>query len=160
MEIAADEDTEENPDFRYFWQLSGAAVLAALLSCGGLLALDNGLGRHQYRKMQPEERLRAEVFRNLKIISMFGAKRESWETLEEFRERIRYLPGRNGESRELPLAFLESYEGVVYGRKTAGEEKIKEAVNDREGLLELLKQERKWSWVYCKVRLYLGKYRF
>lgn len=160
MEIAAGEDSEENPDFRYFWQLSGAAVLAALLSCGGLLALDNGLGRRQYRKMQPEERLRAEVFRNLKIISMFGAKRESWETLEEFRERIRYLPGRNGESRELPLAFLESYEGVVYGRKTAGEEKIKEAVNDREGLLELLKQERKWSWVYCKVRLYLGKYRF
>ena len=159
MEIPEDGDPEEKTDFRYFWRLTGSAVLTALLSCGGLLALDDGLRKRQYKKMKPEERLRAEVFRNLKIISMFGAERESWETLEEFRERIRHLPGRNGESRELPLTFLESYEGVVYGRKAADEEKIIEAVKDRERLLELMKQERKWSWVYCRLRLGIGKYR-
>ena len=56
--------------------------------------------------------------------------------------------------------FLENYEGVVYGGKTADEEQIKEAVKDREGLLELLKQERKWVWICYRIRLCLGKYRF
>lgn len=153
MEIVEDADTEENSDSRYFWRLFGTAVLAVLLSCGGMLVLDNVLGKHRYGKMHPEERLRTEVFRNLKVISLFGLERESWETLEEFRERIGPLPG-------WPLTFLGNYEGVVYGGETADEEKIKEAVEDRERLLELLKQERKWSWIYCRIRLCLGKYRF
>lgn len=153
MEIGEDADLEENTESRYSWRLFGTAVLSVLLSCGGMLAFDNVLGKYQYGKMHPEERLRAEVFRNLKVISMFGLERESWETLEEFRERIGRLSGQ-------PLTFLEKYEGVVYGGETAGEESIKEAVEDRERLLELLKQERKWVWIYCRIRLCLGKYRF
>lgn len=151
-QIVGDVDPEENRDPSYSRHLFGAVALAVLLSGGGILALDIALEKYRYGRMRPEKRFRTEVFRNLKVISMFGLERENWETLEEFRERIGHLPGQ-------PLTFLEAYEGVVYGGETVSEEKVEEAVKDRERLLELLRQEKKWAWVYCRIRLCLGKYR-
>lgn len=54
------------------------------------------------------ERYRAEVFRNLKVLSWFGPERQGWETLEEFRERAGHMPGLYSEGSEMPLRFMES----------------------------------------------------
>ena len=156
--------------------------MAVLTVCGVLLVFDNLLGRYRYGKLDWEMRLKMEVFRNLKVLSCFGLEREEWETLEEFRERAGGLGtvcggkrqslageeigkrnilsvGSRREKEALPLRFTEDYEGVVYGGKSAGASMIKEAAREREELLQLLKQRRKWIWLYCRVRLYLGRYR-
>ena len=160
MEDREEADPGKDTDPAYSWRLFGSAALVILSVCWGLLALDNALGRRRYGRMSPEERLRAEVVRNLKVISLFGLERESWETLEEFRVRIGALLGQHGEERKLSLGFMENYEKAVYGGRAAGEEMVRDAVEERERLLGLLKQEKKWSWIYCRIRLYLGRYRF
>lgn len=144
----------------YSWRLFGYTVLAVLWVCGILLAIDNALGRYRYKRMDTEERFRAEVFRNLKVLSWFGPERQEWETLEEFREKAGHIPGLHREGSELPLRFTESYERVVYGGEAVEEDMIKEVLEERERLFELLREERKWVWLYCRIRLYLGKYRF
>lgn len=153
-------DSGEEKVTGYSWSLFGYSVSVVACVCGILLAIDNALGRYKYRRMDPVERFRAEVFRNLKVLSWFGPERQEWETLEEFRERAGHMPGLRREGSEMPLRFMESYEGVVYGGQTVGEDTIKEVLEERERLLVLLKEERKWIWLYCRIRLYLGKYRF
>lgn len=144
----------------YSWRLFGYTVLAVLWVCGILLAIDNALGRYRYRRMDTGERFKAEVFRNLKVLSRFGPERQEWETLEEFRERVGHMLELQREGSELPLRFMDSYERVAYGGETVEEDMIKEVLEEREGLFELLKEERKWVWLYCRIRMYLGKYRF
>ncbi len=188
----ADPGTEIAPGFS--WGMSGYTALAVLLVCWILLMFENALGKYRYGKMNPEKRLKLEVYQNLRVLSCFGLEREEWETLEEFRGRAvhllgRYenggaglpdrseegkavhlpgrfekgkavhLPERYGEERELSIRFMEDYERVVYGGQPAGEDMIKETMKEREGLLELLKRERRWVWFYCRIRLYLRRYR-
>ncbi|MDE5588678.1 MAG: transglutaminase-like domain-containing protein, partial [Acetatifactor sp.] len=153
-------DSGEEKVTGYSWRLFGYTVSAVLCVCGILLAIDNALGRYRYRRMDPVERYRAEVFRNLKVLSRFGPERQEWETLEEFRERAGHISGLHREGSEMPLRFFENYERVVYGGEVVGEDMIKEVLEEREELFELLKEERKWVWLYCRIRLYLGKYRF
>lgn len=172
-EKAEEENREEESAPDYSWKLFCSAAVGILAVCLIMLVSDNLLGRYRYGKLGPEMRLRTEVLRNLKVLSCFGLEREAWETLEEFRERAGRLLEQCGEakavhtagqyedkkSRPLPLRFTEHYERVMYGGETAGERMIKEAVEEREELLRLLKQKRRWLWFYCRVRLYLGRYR-
>jgi len=144
----------------YFWRPFCFVLLAVLSVCGILLTVDNALWKYRYGKMTPDKKLRAEVFRNLRVLSCFGLKRATWETLKEFRERAGHLADRYGEEKALSIRFMEDYERVVYGGQPAGEYMIKEAMKEREGLLELLKQEKRWVWLYCRIRLYLERYRF
>lgn len=157
---AEEADSGDEKVTGYSWKLFGYTVLAVLWVCGILLAIDNALGRYRYRRMDPGERFRAEVFRNLKVLSWFGPERQEWETLEEFRKRAGQIPELLREGSELPFRFMESYERVVYGGETVEEDMIKEVFEEREGLFELLKEEKKMVWLYCRIRLYLGKYRF
>ncbi|MCM1212962.1 MAG: DUF3488 and transglutaminase-like domain-containing protein [Lachnospiraceae bacterium] len=144
----------------YFWRLFGIACLLVLAVCGILLAIDNALGKYRYGKIEPEKRLRAEMFRNLTVLSCFGLKREEWETLEEFRNRTLLLLEWRDSEKEPPLRFVENYEKAVYGGEAVGEIMIRDAVDERDRFLERLKQERRWAWFYCQVRLYLERYRF
>ena len=151
---------EEGKGSPYPWHLFGAVALAVLSGCTGLLAFDHALGKYRYGKKSPQERLRTEVLLNLKVLSLLVPERESWETLEEFRVKTGRLPGKQGEERELPLRFTEDYEKVIYGGKAVGEEMITNAIREREEILELLKQGSRLRWIYCRIRLYFGRYKF
>ncbi len=202
-------ESGKDADPAYFWGMFGSAAWVVLLSCGTLLVFEHLLGKYRYRKKSPQEQLRTEVLLNIKVLSLLMPERESWETLEEFREKSRHQWGqkrqqkeqqeerkagkqqenhrrekppeeRKGQRRQegqrrpegqgrhkkpegqgsLPLRFIEDYEEVIYGGKAAGEEMVMNAVRERAGLLEILKQERRWGWIYCKIRLYFGRYRF
>lgn len=163
MESTEAMDLGKDADPSYSWEMFGAAALIALLFCGILLAFDHLLGKYRYGKKSPQERLREEVLLNLKALSLLVPERESWETLEEFREKTRRLWKRERLEKErqsnLPLGFTEDYEEVIYGGKAAGEEMVANVIKERAELLELLKQERKWVWFYCKIRLFLNRYR-
>ncbi len=144
----------------YSWQGFGYAALAILAACGGVLVIDNVLGRYRYIKWDSEKKLRAEVLCNLKVLSCFGLVKEDWETLEEFRERIGYLVGEKWGRREIPLRFMEDFEEVLYGGRAVSTDMINRSVEERDRLLELLKQWKRRVWLYCRMRLYLGHYRF
>lgn len=66
-------------------------------------------------------------------------------------------------SKETPasgqLRFIENYESVIYGGRSADEDMITDAVNERHALLELLKRERRWAYVRWQMRAYLIRYR-
>lgn len=156
---ADEEEAEAEPAQGYSWGLFGYAVMGIVSACGIILAIDNRLGRYRYGKMEPEEKLKMEVFRNLKLLSWFGPKREEWETLEEFGDRIAQLPGLCDEGMEPPLDFLKNYEQAVYGRGEVGENIISDTVKEGERILGLLRRERKWAWYYCRIRRFLGRYR-
>lgn len=156
---------------RGLWFVLPAAIAMCVLS----LAIENLLKKRRYRKMSLEERFRAQVGWNLKVLSWLGLERGEQETLQEFRERalLRWgqgeetparapsgsaeddgTRGRSGteEAKERALRFLEDYEGLVYGGKETALEALEGAIRERRRLLELLKKERRWTWMYCRMR--------
>ncbi len=141
----------------FSWRLPGLAALAVLLACAAFWILDGILYRHRYRKMGPEEKLRAEVFRNLEILRWFGLERKPWETLQEAAERAGQLPGLE---EAVPFKSLESYESAIYGGKQVSEDMIREAIRERGSLLEQLRARRRWAYAWCCLRMHLtGKER-
>ncbi len=127
-----------------------------LLMTGILLVIvcDHFLGRLRYRKMSPQERLRVEVARNLRILSWLGVKRETWETLQELRERG---SGRLGIGR---LGSLEDYEDVFYGGKSAAEDMLQRAGTERKQFWMLIKKEKGMAAVLSyRIRMFIGWYR-
>ena len=111
------------------------------------------MGVYRYGRMDPEERLKAEVQRNLKLLSWLGLKREEQETLQELRERGMRMSGFTS------LHFIEDYEDVVYGGKKASEEMFAEIRKERELIWNLIGKEKKWSYVLYRMRMFLIRYR-
>ena len=57
------------------------------------------------------------------------------------------------------LWFLKNYEDVIYGGRPGSEEMIQGAVEERQVLAELLRQERPWAYLYWRMRWSLIRYR-
>lgn len=118
-----------------------------------VLAVDNLIGMHRYRKMNPTEKLKVEVRKNLRILSWLGLKREEQETMQELRERGMLMPQLSS------LRFLEDYEDVVYGGKTVGEDMLEGVKKEREQLWILIEKKNKMSYILCRIKMSLTGYR-
>ena len=144
-------EAPEGEEKRY-WGMAAIVLLTILAACAALLALNNGLGRYRYKRMSLEEKFRAEVHRNLRMLAMLGLTRAGHETLQELRERGRKkesLTERvNGEN---ILLFLENYENITYGAGAVTEEMMEEIISEGKAYLACLKRERKWAYVYCRL---------
>ena len=150
------------------------ALPAAAVMCVLLLAAEKLSERRRYGRMSVEDRFRVQVERNLRVLSLMGLERGEQETLQEFRARAllhrgrekvsgKATPGsveedgaagRNGteEAEETALRFLVNYEELVYGGKAAGPGALEGAIRERRRLMEVLKKERRWVWLYCRLR--------
>ena len=102
-------------------KIFGACVYS--LICAGIVvfALNRMIGAYRYARMDLEERFREQVTRNLKILAVMDMERQE-ETLEEFRQRIQPLTGR-----EEILSFLEIYEELI---------------------LLLKEKKKRWAYIY------------
>lgn len=146
-----EEETPEDGRGRY-WGMATIVLLTVLAACAAVLALNNGLGRYRYKRMGLEEKFRAEVHRNLRILAMLGLTRAEHETLQELRER-----GQKKErltekvNEENILLFLENYENINYGTGVVTEEMMGEIISERQAYLACLKRERKWAYVYYRL---------
>ena len=104
-----------------------------------LLLLFNFLiTRYRYQKMPIEAKFKAEVSRNLKILSFMGIRRKEEETLSEFKERM--LPAVNEAE---ALQFLDSYEAFLYGNSLTDLQTLEETKRQQTKLLALLRQKKK-----------------
>ncbi|MDE6740668.1 MAG: hypothetical protein K2K07_16420, partial [Lachnospiraceae bacterium] len=59
-----------------------------------------------------------------------------------------------GLSKKQP-AFIEKYEAIIYGGKSVDEADVKEAGYEGKQLLGILKEKKKRTYFYYRVRVYL-----
>ena len=124
-----------------------------------LVLLENAWGRHRLEQMCPEDIFRLEAGRNLKLLALLGLERGEWETLQELAERCRRQADIKETEDSGRLHFIGDYEDVVYGGRSADEEMIRNAVEERQELLKSLKREKRWAYVRWQLRAYLVRYR-
>ncbi len=129
---------------RQFIRMAAAAVLFVAGTGAVICVLNRLIADYRYRKMGGEEKLRAEIRQNMQILAMMGIKREE-ETLEEFRKRVEDTSLDKGS-----LRFLENYEEIIYGSRTADQEAIDVAKKQQKELLLLLKKKKRWAYIYCR----------
>ena len=153
QEEAADQEPEDKAGSGRFWRLLALCIPVILAGSVLVLALDNLLGMYRYRRMDLEERLKVEIRRNLKLLSWLGLKRGEQETLQELSERGTLMPGLTS------LHFIEDYEDVVYGEKKASEEMFAVIRKEREPIWNLIRKEKKWMYVFYRMRMSLIRYR-
>lgn len=127
-----------------------AAVLGAAVS---VLLADHLLGMYRYRRMSGEAKLKAEVRKNLRVLSWLGLKREEQETLQELRDRGEWIP------EFASLRFIEDYEDVVYGGRTASGEMLERVKRERRQLWILLKRKNRAAYVFYRLWMAFMRYR-
>lgn len=155
-------ETDEEPEDQEFEAESGLVRLWRMLIFGVptvlagfvlVLLFDNLVGIYHYGKMDIAEKLKVEVRNNLRALSWLGLKRGEQETLQELRDRGALMPGLTD------LHFIEDYEDVLYGGKTAGEDMLERVRNERKQLLGLLRKEKKLTFIFYRMRIFLMRYR-
>ena len=151
-EYSNQEPVEQSWGERFFSVL-GICIAVVFIGLGLALAFDNLVGAYRYGKKNAEERLKAEVCRNLRMLSWLGIKRDGQETMQELHRRAMDVLGLAS------LHFIEDYEDVVYGGKRAEDAVLQGVKKDREGLWELVKAEKKWRYYFYRAKMFLVRYR-
>ncbi len=119
-----------------------AASLVVIIAVIALL-LERLVNRMRYRRMSETQKYKVEIQRNMRIFSWLLLERQEGETLEELQRRVNDSLEGNGE-----ICFVEEYEAFLYGDRCVDEGMLRLAVEEREGLLHILKQKRKWTYFY------------
>ena len=120
--------------------VTGASVIAV-----GLLVLlaERLVGRWRYGRMSDRQKYIVEIGRIFKILSKMGIDRGEDETLAELGMRIsEHL------SMEEKLHFVEDYEEFLYGNRCADPQMIQLAKEEQDKLLQMIKQKKKWKYIY------------
>ena len=147
------QETEKETGSALLWRVLGFCIPAVLAGSVLVLLLDNLLGRYRYQRMDFVKRLKVEVRQNFRLLSWLGLKREEYETLQELYERGMLIPGLTA------LRFIKDYEDVLYGERNAEEEMLERVKKEREQLWEMLRREKKLTYISYKVRMFLVRYR-
>ena len=147
------QEPEEQTGTALIYSVLGICAAVIFVGLGLALAFDNLVGAYRYRRMNGEERLKAEVRRNLRMLSWLGIKRDGQETMQELHRRAMDDLG------PVSLHFIEDYEDVIYGGKKAEDAMLQGVKKDREGLWELVKSEKKWKYYFYKAKMFLVRYR-
>ena len=110
-----------------------AVYAVVMCAAAGLLFVifERVIRKRRYQKMNPEGRFDMVVRRNLRILAWLGLRRQDSETLQEFGKRVVVQLGL---SKKQP-AFIEKYEAIIYGGKSADEADVKEAGYEGKQLL-------------------------
>ncbi len=149
-----DREQKESSWNRLFWIIPGILAVCVLVS-----ALDYAWGKYRYGKMDPEGKFRAEVYRNLYLLTLLGLKRQEGETLEELRGRGMGMEWTKEGDVPAPFGFLEEYEGILYGGKTVREDMIRLAAGERLVILARLKKEKRHLYFYGRMKTGFMGYR-
>ncbi len=122
---------------------SGCSILVV-----GVLAMffERFVSQYRYQKMTMEQKYLVQIRRNLKLLSKLGFTRNDGETIEEFAKRmIVEFP------EESKFYFLDMYEEFLYSNFFVKEESIQLVLGEQKKLLQILKQRKKWMYLYWKI---------
>lgn len=156
MEIPDDEEEEEreerNEKLRELrrtvtWiAICGSFILAAGMF---LFIIDRLSEKYREKRRSTAEKYKRAVLRNMQILSMLGCERERSETYHELAERI--AKGEEGEA--IPTAFIATYENILYGTREIGERELEECLEQRDGLMQVLRKKKGRKYVFYWLRL-------
>ena len=104
------------------------------------------LARYKYKKMSTEIKFKAEVSRNLKVLSFMGIRRKDTQTLSEFKEQALLSIGE-----QEALQFLNCYEDFLYGDKKITQHTLEEVQRQQLRLLLILKQRKRRAYFYYRI---------
>lgn len=136
----------EGPNIKKILRITGLILLFAL-SLGFILLLFNYLiAGYRYQKIPLEDKFKAEIFRNLRILSLMGIKRKDEETLSEFKDRAVLSTGMDE-----PLHFLDRYEDFLYGDKKITKHSLEEVRMQQSSLLLILKQRKRKAYLFYRI---------
>lgn len=130
-----------------------AVYAVVMCAAAGLLFVifERVIRKKRYHKMNPAGRFDMVVRNNLRILAWLGLRRQDSETLQEFGKRAALQLGLS----KKPPAFIEKYEAIIYGGKSAAEEDVMDARYEGKQLLGILKEKKKRTYLYYRARVYL-----
>lgn len=131
-----------------FIAICGALVLAVGML---LFIIDRLSERYREKRRSTDEKYRRAVLRNLQILSMIGWERKQAETYQELVERIEEEKGEDA----IPTAFITTYENMLYGPREIGERELKECLEQREGLMRILRKQKGRRYVFYWLRVFV-----
>lgn len=128
------------------------AALLLLIGSALTVAIDRVWEKYREKKRRLDEKYRLAVLHNLQILSLLGYRREVSETFHELLERIR-------QTHEGSCKFIENYEIYLYGSLEITEQILDDVLEEKQQLLELLRKYRRKTYLICRIRLYIVRYR-
>ncbi|MBO5485989.1 MAG: hypothetical protein J5988_03515 [Eubacterium sp.] len=143
-------ELEGNAKGWFIWKIVLFSIVFTVLLGAFILTLDNLLAKRCYRKWSLEQKVMAQLKRNLLLLERLGYKRAESETLEELGKRAWAVMNYERDGQEISLEFLKLYEDVFYGNHTVTEEMLLHICQEQEYLMEMLKKWRRLVYIYCK----------
>ena len=141
----------ERIENRWLTYLSRAALLL-LIGSALTVIMDWLWEKYREKKRSVNEKYRLAVMHNLQILSMLGYRREVSETFHELLERIR-------QTHDDSCEFIEIYENYLYGSLEISERILGDVLAEKQQLLDLLRKYRRRTYLICRLRLYIMRYR-
>ena len=136
---------------RWLSYLSGV-VLLLLIGSALTVAIDWLWEKYREEKRSVDEKYRLAVLYNLQILSLLGYRRGVSETLHELLERIR-------QTHDNSCEFIKLYEKYLYGSLEINEQILDDVLADKQQLMKLLRKYRRRTYLLCRIRLYILRYR-
>lgn len=136
----------QNKWLSYVGRIVGILLIGSALA----FAIDWLSERYRNKKRNLREKYELAVRHNLQIISMLGYRREPYETYHELTVRIRH---------EVSCRFIEIYERYLYGVLEINDQVLNDVLAERKQLLTCLKEHKRKTYILCRVRLYIVRYR-
>lgn len=147
---AAEENVSERKAQSRWLSYAGRIVEILLIGIALAFGIDWLSEKYRDKKRSLRERYELAVLHNLQIISMLGYRRETYETYQELTARIRH---------EISCGFIETYERYLYGALEIEDQILNEVLAERKQLLTHLKECKKKTYILCRIRLYIVRYR-
>lgn len=127
------------------------AICGSLMLAAGIfiLIMDRLSEKYRDKRRTTDEKYKRAVQRNMKILSMLGCERKRSETYHELIERI----GKEEDGEAIPTAFIATYENILYGTREIGERELEECLEQRDGLMRILREKKGKRYVFYWLRL-------
>lgn len=169
-EIAPEEDvlleSQGNRLLYYLTRVFWILLLGSILTFG----IDWLSERYRDTKRSIGEKYKIAALYNFRILAMLGYRRETSETYHELAERIRKgnaaaegdedsIETDEKGGNEVSCDFIETYEEYLYGTPEINEQILTEVLAQRVQLLARLKKYKKRTYLFCRIRLYIMRYR-
>lgn len=152
QEEVPEENIQEEPVHNRWIPYLIRVVLLLFVGIALAVAADWIWEKIRERKRSIDEKYKLAVLHNLQILSLLGYRRERSETFHELLARIR-------RDQEDSCKFIEVYEEYLYGSLEVSEQILRDVLAERQQLLDLLRKYRRRTYLICRVRLYIIRYR-
>lgn len=127
-------------------------AVAAVIIGSILIVIMERIYRKERQKHLPIEEQFLVVLKNIFwILEKLGLVREQTQTLQEFHEK-QIIPFLEQEETDvMVLQTIRCYESYLYGQKEIAEEMLQQAENERQVLLGILKEKKRWLYYVANL---------